>query len=496
MKNEANDNDSMIEFDSDHYSELFNIMFSDLKDLSRGDKDLFLDLFYNRDDDFNEFKGAAKNLYETGANIVVIGDAGIGKSSFLYWLYYDNKELEKLRLFPVIIDFRDHQVGMGSSKNEELVFSFKQAFIDDAKKYLDFIGKTITLHDSQSDNLFLIQKILLGPDSLRGKKRHMVFIIDDFDYAEKDELFPLLKFLLPYARSPNVSIVLSVRPTLFYTIQRNDATFKHFFTDRVNKIRLHDLSIHHVLAMRLAPILATSNIPNKGFFRNIIDMLKQLKSPEMKYIKIIKRLGIMNLESLKTFHFPFTEGYCSFMRNITSNNIRECFNIAFESLTYILDHYKELDDDICEDTKEIRKIIPNRIIVDLFTSEGCKYTLFDLHLIKNHKNNSLYFNILEAVKYCRNSNLDNDFHLFLGKLGHKQKDIKEALVRLARKSNRFLSSNDFTYAQDYVKDPIKYELTKKGEYYLDFICNWPEYKEKFDNINPTSSIRELIEGNV
>lgn len=482
-----NKNDDPREgFNSEEYSELFRLMFSDLTLFSKEDRKIFLDLYYNRDDDFSDFKTEAKNLYNTGSNLVIIGDAGIGKSSFIYRLYYDETLFEELKLYPIIIDYRDFP-------EKTRHFFFEQTFIEEMKKYLDFIGRKITLSEDHDRNLFEIQKAIIGKENINNKKKHLVIFVDDLDYAEKEELFPVLKFLTPYARSPNISIVLSVRPTLFKTIQRNDGTFRYYFTQQVGKIELRDLTIHHIIAMRLAPILAISSIKNKGFLKNIIDRLLPLKSANKNYINILKKFGIKDLESLRNFHFPFTEEYCSFMRGITSNNIRECFSIAIESLMYILDHYGELNDIIDKETGEIRKEITNKILIDLFTKEGSTYSIFDLHLLKNNMNNSLYFNTLEAVQICNKGNLDADFYKHLERLGHKKDEVIDALKYLARKSNRFLSSNDFTYAQDFTKEPIRYKITKKGEYYLHFISNWQEYKNKFDGTNPTKSLTDLIE---
>ena len=78
-------------------------------------------------------------------------------------------------------------------------------------------------------------------------------------------------------------------------------------------------------------------------------------------------------------------------------------------------------------------------------------------------------------------------------MGHKKEEVNNALKLLARKSNRLLSSNDFTYAQDGVKEPIRYKITKKGEYYLYNISTWKEYIIKFDNVHPTKFLKDLIE---
>jgi len=485
-KNLTNENSLINKFDSNDYSELFELMFSDLRRLSKGEKEVFLDLFYNRDGDFAEFKTAAKNLFETGFNLVIKGDAGIGKSDFIYRLFYDKSLLKDLKLFPIMIDYR----------TEDNIDYLKRDFIEKVEEYFKSISQTITLSQNVEENIYLIKKILLNYSSTTPKSEHLIIFIDDLDYAEQKDLFPILKFFTPFAKSTNVSIVLSVRPTLYETVQRNDSTYSFYFTRTVKTIELNDLCIHNIIAMRLAPILATLGIEeNKGLLKNVFHKLKPLKSAEKQYVKVLKKLGIKNLESLENFHFPFTEEYSSFMREISSNNIRETFDIAFKSLLYILDNYNKLEDEPDKETGEKRKKITHGQIVDLFTTND-RYTLFDLHKIKNQHCNSLYYNILEAVKFCPNSNLDVCFYKHLETMGHKREGengVDNALKLLARKSNRLLSSNDFTYAQDNVKEPVKYTITKKGEFYLFDISVWQEYKNKFDSTTPTKLLKDLIE---
>jgi hypothetical protein len=51
--------------------------------------DIFFELFYNRKQELNKFRTIAEDLYNTGDNILFIGNAGIGKSNFIYRLFYD-----------------------------------------------------------------------------------------------------------------------------------------------------------------------------------------------------------------------------------------------------------------------------------------------------------------------------------------------------------------------------------------------------------------------
>jgi len=122
-----------------------------------------------------------------------------------------------------------------------------------------------------------------------------------------------------------------------------------------------------------------------------------------------------------------------------------------------------------------------------------RYTIFDLHKIKSNLNNSLYYNVLEAVKLFNKRNLDAKFYSSLERMGHNKEDIDNTLKLLARKSHRFLSSNDFTYGLDEVSEPVEYKITLKGEYYLNTVSKWQAYKDKFDSENPTKSLSDLIE---
>jgi hypothetical protein len=470
-------------FSSNEYSDLFEAMFSNLGKLAKGDKKIFLDLYYNRDADFAAFETATKHLFETGDNIIIIGEAGIGKSEYIQRLLCDMTLLEDARLFPIMIDYTE----------QGDINSMKRSLVSQMKQYFDSISQIVTLTNDIDQNLSIIKEAIFNQSNTIKKTKHPVIFIDDLDYAEKDDLFPILKIFLPFSRSPKISIVLSVRPSLYKTLQKNDSTFGYYFTRNVKPITLSNLAIHNILALRLAPILITEDNENsKGILKSIWYKIISLVSKDKEYESLLKRLGINNLDELKKFHFPFTTEYSTFMLEISSNNIRESFDIAYVSLLYILDKYDELKTETDAETKEIRKIITPEQIIDLF-KEGSRYTIFDLHKIKSNSNNSLYYNVLEAIKLLNKRNLDAKFYPLLAKMGHNKEDVDNTLKLLARKSKRFLSSNDFTYGQDNVIEPVEYEISLKGEFYLNTVSKWQAYKDKFDSENPTKYLSELIE---
>jgi DNA replication protein DnaC len=66
----------------DVYSDFIKLSFRDLVSISKDDKEVFLDLYYNRDTEFHDMKSILKNLRNRGNNILITGQAGSGKSSF------------------------------------------------------------------------------------------------------------------------------------------------------------------------------------------------------------------------------------------------------------------------------------------------------------------------------------------------------------------------------------------------------------------------------
>lgn len=453
----------------EEYITLFEHSFSDIITLSEGDRALFEELYYNRDAEFADFRNAAEKLYNNGNNILVIGAAGIGKSNYVYRLFYDKELLERAKLYPIMFDYSEI-----TPNNLE---GWKLHFIEGFDGFFKSIGHSTEIKKNEivniDDNLFIIQKSFKNIPEERMTKHPLLFI-DDLDYAEQDRLFELLEFLSPYARNQKIHLLLSVRPPLYHSINNNDFKYRFLFVNNVKQITLHPLNIHNVLSTRLAPIIAFN--PDLSFFDKVKNVISRLKDPISKYKGVLKKLGINNLDDLSEFPYPFADDYINFMNKITNGNLREIFDIAIDSLCYILKNYNKLE------TVEINGIIRKKIkedqAVDLFfNNASSKYKLFNIHQQLNPQGNSLHFNVLEALQsFGCSSKLG--FYEILLKFGHSKNDVDNSLKELARRQNRLVICNNFTYAVDGLDEKKKYEIAEKGKYYLEEVVKWNRYIER------------------
>ncbi|MDR1897326.1 MAG: hypothetical protein LBR10_11110 [Prevotellaceae bacterium] len=464
--------ENVVSFNTEDYSVFLSKAFTDLIDLAGEDAETFIELFYNRKQEYAEFQTIASNLYASGDNILVIGDAGIGKSNFIYRLFYEDDKLKENKLYPIMIDYR-------KIATDNKLTGMKLIFIEEMFKYFEDIDYALIpvgggKIENIDDNLHHIQKGIANVAREKKKNKQPLVFIDDLDYAENDALFPILDFLAPYARTINVSILMCVRPPLYQVLCNNDSTYAILFAHTPRHINLRSMDLHSVLAMRLAPILTLNQ--NKKIIENIWERLTRVKSSqEKKYKNILKKLGVKNLDDLTEIVYPFTDSYINFMKKVTLEDLREMFTIATKSLVFILENYNNLT--TIKEHEEVRKVISRQHIIDLFTPQD-EYHLFNLHERINSKGNSLYFNVLEAIQLYE-SNLNPKFKISLKELGHAEEQIEEALTEMGYKRNRLLLQHNFNYAKDHLKKPVKYTITEKGIYYIQEISKWNEYKDKY-----------------
>jgi hypothetical protein len=463
--------------------------------------DIFFELFYNRKQELNKFRTIAEDLYNTGNNILFIGNAGIGKSNFIYRLFYDTSMLGRYRLYPIMIDFRN-------SPTSDRLIGVKLKFIAKMTEYFDKMDYSISAQVENKitnieDNIFTIQETLENLTKNGKKSMHPLIFVDDLDYAEKEELFPILKFLSPYARGKNISILMCVRPPLYHTILHNDGTYAYLFAHKSKHIEACSMELHSILAKRLAPILLLPDTTPKGFFEHLTEPIKRLQSKNEPYQKLLKELGVKKLNDLIAIKYPFTDRYVRFMKEISLGNLREIFVIAVKSLKFILENYKKLK----TEGEDERKIIPRKEIISMFPAINSKnkldndtddYHFFNLHEIKNSRGNSLYLNVLEAMQIYQDNRVP-EFKDQLNKAGHTDEYIEYALRIMARKRHRLILSYDFTYAKDNAEELLKidknslvvgvqYKISDKGLYYLQDISTWQEYIDVYGQSNESIMI--------
>lgn len=118
------------------YSQFIKFSFRDLVALAKDNKLVFLDLYYNRETELNEMRSILKNIRNRGDNILILGDAGSGKSNFIYKVFYEIENLPNYKLYPIIVDYRD-------ALDKEYLL---KSFINQLKKYFEDSNCLLTVY--------------------------------------------------------------------------------------------------------------------------------------------------------------------------------------------------------------------------------------------------------------------------------------------------------------------------------------------------------------
>ncbi|MHB9025017.1 MAG: ATP-binding protein [Armatimonadota bacterium] len=320
--------------DTEAITSFATIAFDDLIELAKHHPGVFNELYYNREDELTFFQSSIENIKTIARNFLIIGDAGVGKSNFIYKFIKYTKAVQTNSIYPIIVDAR---TSMPVNK-----YGILFQFIHDIQQYFQEINHEIhTLMDITEDNLlFNYQAIYRHLQSIDKNSidKHLMIILDDFDYAEED-WFDLLEYYKPFAATDKSSIVFTLRPQLLTTINDYDDRFSHYYVRNVSKIELQPLEVGRVLTMRIALMLATSE--KKSLYTRIIERVRKNATA---LETIVKKMGLSNIDDLPQFEYPFSELHNIFMRRITNGNMREMFDIALDSLIYLFDP----DNDIAE----------------------------------------------------------------------------------------------------------------------------------------------------
>jgi hypothetical protein len=483
LESKENENEFLEHINT--YSDFIKLSFRDLVTITKDDKEIFLDLYYNRDTEFNEMKSILKNIRNRGNNILITGQAGSGKSCFMYKVFYEIERLSDYNLYPIIVDY-------GQVENVE---HLQKRFINRMIEYFSDIGHPINNIKENNDanithNIHLLKDHLANVEFSPNTK-HLVILLDDFDYIEQS-LFGLLEKFMGFGIHQNVTLVLSARPSLKNSIKEYDIRLAKNFTREVHTIDLVRLDIKKLIAKRLAIVLLENQINPPTVPKSWLSKFKNEESP---YMRFLRKMNIVHISELKKLQLPFTDLYLNFIRCVTDHNIREIFDIVHDSLIYVLSNYKKLEVVIEKDEWGLpveKREIPHEVALKLFyDNQDSTFKLLNLNESKSKKGNSLLFNVLEGVKIYEE--LNGDFEQVMSKLGHSKKDVEFAIKKIkspeyALIEPRRIISTEVKYRID--RFP-RYLITKKGDYYLSNLAYWDEYILRCGNFG--ESIKEYVD---
>lgn len=448
------------------------VAFEDLVQLSKDNSEVFEELYYNRVDECQEFLSVLKDGKKTGRNILITGEAGIGKSNFVYKLLSNSKKQEELSIHSIILDYRN----VVPQKIEGLL----KQFVSKMQHYFDnIIDRPLFFENEIVDDRIGAIYEHLDKIPRESFTKTLVLFVDDLDYAD-DVWYELLNYILPFAISRRASLVLSVRPPLLNSIEMYDDRFRQHYIRRGHTINLGSLQVENILSTRIAPILEEEQA------KSIWSRITKLFRRNSTLCKIVKDLGCDDLESLPRIHYPFTAEYNTLLRRITNGNLREIFLMAASSLLYIWKNRDNLEKVVEFDND--RFVLTKKQFLDLFVQTDTFkpiYKIIDIVNEKSKSGNSLLFNALLGIKLYKT--VDKYFYDRMQLLGLPKMKVKNAIEYLSNKNNRHIYPKFSLHPKEpqRIDVDMEYVITEKGEIYLQMATDWDYYKDIFGNVGRT-----------
>ncbi len=461
-------------------------IFSDLITLREMNAGAFNELYYGRENEILEFCNALEIIKNTGRNFLIIGEAGVGKSTYLYKIFLGEDGELKNFIFPVFIDFRKGAISIDAALIN---------FIDKLDSYFQEVDYPINTLEKPKEVVTIPYNLIKISEHLssfmpRDNSKALLVLVDDLDYADEfwlDFLVQIHNLVL----SPKMSFVLSVRPLLEFKIRSSNDVLYRDLVRASRRIELGCLSVSDLLHKRLAPLIRENQ---ENPFHHFIKRLFRRDSAICRILR--EQYGIRNIEQLARFEFPFTGKLMDFMAQITNGNIREIFDIAETVLRYIFLNSRDLE--TREEAGEIKYVIEREVIIRLFKTERKKYDsnyeLFNLHETWSESGNSLHYNVLEAVKYV--GTIDERLLKNLEHLGHDPLNVKKSLSILEDRNHSLivpLRTNEGIRGGRTIVINTEYQITKKGDKYLEMAeidKDWSCYRKVFGE--PSGSLRRLL----
>ncbi len=435
----------------------------------------------------------------TGKSLIVVGQPGVGKTTFLRRaVLEDHARIDRLlaaaRPSPrwkshvvLHVDCRTQVAVRGNGIDD-----FRQSFIS---SFATALGNRHPCHHLETSGSTLdkycelVQHILdLGTSGALTDL--LILYVDDIDYCEAPLQREILEHLSRFLDAPNVLVIYACRPPALKEVDYLlSCRPKLAFHKRTDTVKILPLGVRSIVARRLGLILHVES--QKNFFTRLIDSRKAKNA----FVRYVRQHGTYD-GALPTIRYPFTIRQENFIAQMSNGDIRVALQIAQQVLEAIFQDpdtstLLEAGDGVRLGREKLLNIlaVPPRMNPPL-GHDAEKWRIIDMHAqtsIPATKNdlqngNSLLQNTLEAVAVFQDR-YDASFKRVLNDLGHNDEAIDRAFSYLYWQNLIeevvIETAGAALAASQTSRNLIRYVPTMKGRLYLFGLLEWPQYQHRF-----------------
>ena len=487
--------------------QVLDVLFVDLGDLPN--QEFYNLLFYNRHEELRDLLTQMEHMTETGKDILLIGDAGSGKTSFIKKVLQDPTIVKKQKGVAVFVDLRkDVHAPSGGS----IASIVERKLVDSLVDYFGQINQSVTIGsyssaDEVSMAYYTCYTHLNRIDTRSAHYKPLYVFVDDIDYTEREEMPALLSLLSPLILSRNSVVILAARPPVERAITRySDTRIRRLFGRNDKIITLKHLDVGEVLTGRLSCILASREDAQAESQGGIFAFFAAQWRRMQPTFSQLFNASTLELEHLPHLEYPFTRRQLALIQNLSNGNVRIVFDMARSYLNYMAENRRELRSlqHLNEDTMGM--YVGRDAVFKIFYEEYEKYApnqgrdwsarLVDLNqklshafiskaeqrrrkIPKNQIGNSLCVVILESLQHY--AVVDDSFMELMSSYGFSKVDVEEGL-RLLEEDYQMIEQRcirDIDGHAGRIERPPEFVLREKGEYYVNYMIHWPQYQKLF-----------------